>query len=77
MNACPSGSVLVRGVRREHTPPIRCADEWGTQNDEWATCPRIDLEHNRLCIELGAYKCEDSDQRGDDFVHYHSLAFDH
>ena len=20
---------------REHTPLIRCADEWGTQNDEW------------------------------------------
>ena len=37
MNACPSGSVLVRRVRREHTPLIRCADEWGTLNDGWAT----------------------------------------
>jgi len=26
VNACPSGSVLVRRVRREHTPLIRCAD---------------------------------------------------
>lgn len=30
----------MRRVRPEHTPLIRCADEWGTQNDEWTTRPR-------------------------------------